>query len=332
MRRAAEMAVSEINARGGVHGRQLQLRLRDDSANEDAALRVARALRDDPAVMAVIGHLNSGPTKVAARVYGAGEDPVVVISPSASSPDLAGISPWFFRVCPSDLTFGARLAQYAYNTLGARRVAVLYINDDYGRGVRRTFAAEFTRLGGQVTTEDPYLSGAGGVEPYFTRIQRNGGVDALVLATHRAGAEEALRERARMRVPWPVMGGDALTGIETLGPLAEYVRVASAYLADRPGAANATFTAEYARQFDGTRPDHRGAGAYDIVHLLARAMDQGGVSRSAIREYLATVGNSRPAYDGVTGRIAFDERGEVPDKSVVIGVVRGGRLATEASQ
>jgi branched-chain amino acid transport system substrate-binding protein len=332
MRRAAEQAVAEVNARGGVRGRRLELRVMDDSANEDAALRVAATLLDDPAVVAVVGHLNSGPTRAAAAIYGSGDDPVPVISPSASSPDLSGVSPYFFRICPSDLTFGARLAQYARRTLGANRVAVLYINDDYGRGVRRTFTAEFQRLGGVVVTEDPYLPEAGPLEPYLARLVRRGGVDAVMLAMHRVGAERAVRELAALGLRWPVFGGDALTGIEGMGPLAEGVRVASAYLPDRPGARNAAFVTEYSRANAGARPDHRGAGAYDILQILARAMQDAGTERRAIRDYLAQVGGTRPAYEGVTGRIAFDSAGDVPDKPVVIGVVRGGRIVTETSQ
>jgi branched-chain amino acid transport system substrate-binding protein len=332
MRRAAELAVAEINARGGVRGRRLELRILDDSASEDVALRVAQILRDDPAVVAVVGHLTSGPTLAAAPVYGGGGRPVTLISPSASSPALSGISPYFFRVCPSDLAFGARLAQYAERTLGARRVAVIFMNDDYGRGVRETFRAEFTRLGGRVVTEDPYLPSAGSFEPYLARLARGGEVDALLLAMPRVAAELALRETTGLGLRWPVLGGDALTGVETLGPAADGVRVASAYLPDRPGERNASFVAEYERIHDGAQPDHRGAGAYDIVQLLARAIEEVGADRRAVRDYLASVGGDRPAFDGVTGRIAFDSAGEVPDKPVVIGVVRHGRLMTETSQ
>ncbi len=332
MRQAADMAVAEINARGGVRGRRLELRIVDDSANEDVALRMAQALYDDPAVVAVIGHLTSGPTTATAPVYGGGRTPVVVVSPSASSPVLTGISPFFFRVCPSDIVFGARLAQFAYGTLNARRVGLLYANDEYGRGVRRTFADEFTRLGGRIVGADPYLPSGGSPEPYLSRLGRRGGVDALVLAMPRVGAEHVIRERNRLGLAWPTLGGDALTGIETMGTLAEGVRVASAYLPDRPGRRNAAFVADYARTYDGARPDHRGAGAYDIVHLLAAAIEEVGTTRRAVRDYLAAVGGDRSAFEGVTGRIAFSAGGDVPDKPVVIGVVRNGQLVTEASQ
>jgi branched-chain amino acid transport system substrate-binding protein len=334
MQRAAELAVKEINARGGVRGRQLALRIMDDSARADVAIRIAQALRDDPAVVAVVGHLTSSTSLAAGRVYGEGRRPVAMVSPSASSPDLSGVSPYIFRVCPTDLSHGAQLARFASQKLGARRAGVIYIDDDYGRGLRLSFAAEFRRLGGSIVEEDPSLTATPSLEPYLSRLRRGGAVDVLVLATERGGAELALREMARIGVRWPALGGDALTGIEAAGEglLAEGLRLSSAYLPDRPGERNAQFVAAYARAYEGQRPDHRGAGAYDIVHLLARVLEDAGTDRRAIRDRLARTGMDLPAYEGVTGLIAFDARGDVPTKPVVIGVVRNGRLITEAAQ
>jgi branched-chain amino acid transport system substrate-binding protein len=131
---------------------------------------------------------------------------------------------------------------------------------------------------------------------------------------------------------WPVLGGDALTGIEADGALAEGLRVSSAYLSDRPGERNAAFVAEYARAFAGERPDQRGAGTYDIVRLLARAIADGGRDRRAVRNYLARLGRGKTPFEGVTGTIAFDASGDVPGKSVAIGVVRDGRLVTQGAR
>src|SRR5207244_3836919 len=87
-----------------------------------------------------------------------------------------------------------------------------------------------------------------------------------------------------------------------------------------------------ARAFPGQRPDQRGAGAYDIMLLLARAIDKVGADRKAIRDYLARVGRGQPPFAGVTGPIAFDANGDVAGKTVVIGVVRDGRLVTEVAR
>ena len=330
MLRAAQLAVDQINARGGVRGRLLKLRPVDDSGSENTALRVAEQLYADPAVVAVVGHLSSDPSKAALRVYGAGRTPLVMVSPSASNPDLAGINPYFFRICPSDVQHGPQLARFAWQTLAARRAGIIYVNNDYGRGVRRAFDAEFARLGGVVVEADPYVPETRSLEPYLSRMRQAGGIDVLLLAAERPGAELALREMQALRLGWPVIGGDALTGIEADGALVEGVHVSSAYLPDRPDEGNVAFVADYARAYPGQRPDHRGAGAYDAVRLLARAITEAGGGRQAIRDYLAKVGRGKAPFEGVTGTVAFDTNGDVPGKHVVIGVIRGGRLVAEA--
>ncbi|MGH7643999.1 MAG: ABC transporter substrate-binding protein, partial [Gemmatimonadales bacterium] len=195
---------------------------------------------------------------------------------------------------------------------------------------RRSFVTEFSRLGGTVLEEDPVMSQIGALEPFLSRMRAAGGVDVLVLATHRETAELALRERAALGLGWAVIGGDALSGIEALGPLAQGVRISSAYLADQPDERNAAFVAAYARAYGADAvPDHRGAAAYDIVHLLAAVLDEVGPDRRAVRDHLAGVGTRHAAFDGVTGTLAFDDRGDMPARAVAIAVVRAGRLATE---
>jgi branched-chain amino acid transport system substrate-binding protein len=332
MQHAAALAVKEINARGGIRGRPLALRIMDDSARPEVAIRIAQQFADDPVVVAVVGHLTSSASLAAGRVYGEARRPLVMISPSASSPDLSGVNPYMFRVCPTDLSHGTQLARYARQLLNAQRVGVIYLDDDYGRGLRLSFTTEFKRLGGDIIEADPMLSATPTLEPYLSRLRQKGGVDALMLATDRVGAELALREMGRLGVHWTALGGDALSGIEKDGPLAEGVRMSVAYLVDQAGERNTHFVGAYGRAYLGERPDHRGASAYDIVQLLASVLAESGPDRRGIRDRLARVGGDLPAFQGVTGRIAFDARGDVPAKSVVIGVVRDGRLTVEPGQ
>lgn len=329
--RAARLAVDQINKRGGVRGRLLRLRVMDDSGSENGALRVAQTLYDDAAVVAVVGHITSGTTLAAARIYGGGGNPLPVISPTASSPELSGINPFVFRVCPSDLSHGPALARFAFETLHARRAGIAYLNDDYGRGVRQAFTAEFTRLGGVVVEQDPFLPMTPSVEPYVSRM-RAAGVDVLMLAADVPGAELALREVRRQGLGWPVIGSDALVGIEGDGPLADGVHVSSAYLPDRSGDKNAAFVIDFFRATQGQRPNDVAGLTYDTMQLLAAALEAVGPDRRALRDYVASVGDRRPAFDGVTGRIAFDRNGDVPGKPMTIAVVRSGRLVAEASE
>lgn len=331
MRRAAELAVSQINVAGGVRGRPLQLVIRDDSAQSDAAVRVAQELYDTAGLVAVIGHLTSGTTLAAASIYNGGSRPVVEISPSASSPEISSAGPYTFRTCPTDLVHGRRLAQWAAEVLGARRAAVLYQNDDYGRGIRNAFATNFTAQDGVVAADFPYVTDLPSFEPLLRHVQTRGRADVLLIAGTLSAAERLLPVMDSIGLDLQVMGGDGLTGIQDAPVDAFGVLVSSAYLPDRPGRANDEFVGAYRAAYNGL-PDHRGAGAYDIVHLLARALEEVGPSRQALRDYLAGVGLESPAFEGVTGRIAFDANGDVPQKEVLIGVVATTGLVTVRGQ
>jgi branched-chain amino acid transport system substrate-binding protein len=324
MEQGARLAIDEINKAGGVDGRLLELVVRDDEGTEQKAIEVAEELRSNRAVVAVIGHLNSGPTIVAGRIYGAGDDPIVAISPSASSPAVTGIGPWMYRVCPADGEHGSAIARYIAANLQRRRVAVIYLNDAYGRGVFDAFRTEFARIDGTQIT--PYPVGAGIdadiVAEHVATISR---AEAIVLATDRATAVPLLRAMRARGITLPILGGDGLTGIEAEGAIAEGVYVSASYLAQRPGAQNAEFVGAYGTAFGGAIPDHRSAGAYDAVHLLARVIADAGASRDGIRRALDRV-TGELAFSGVTGSIKFDANGDAAEKTVLIGVIRAGRL------
>src|SRR6478609_3505514 len=178
MKAGAELARDEINKAGGIDGKQLELIFEDDSANNDAAVRIAGEFKGNARVVAVIGHLTSDPTITAAPLYSDPEDPMALISPSASSPALTtegGRA--VFRICPTDLGHGQALARYARNVLHARTAAVLYENATYGRGVSTNFSNDFRQLGGTIVTEDPYNKVIGSFEPYLRRLMQRGGAD-----------------------------------------------------------------------------------------------------------------------------------------------------------
>jgi branched-chain amino acid transport system substrate-binding protein len=326
MKRAAELAVEELNARGGVHGRPIQLVERNDFANPDSAVFVATDLYN-AGVVAVVGHLYSGQTVAAAPVYNSGEEPVVALSPSSSAPDVSGLGPYTFRICPSDLAHGAALARWIRNRLGLERGAVLYLNDEYGRGVRETFADEFGRLRGELVSIDPYLGDTPDVAVYLDRLAKAGRAQFILVAGNRGEAEQVLREARKRDLTVPLLGADGLEGIEQGGPIAEGVYVSQAYLPtiDRP--ANRKFVEAYRQKYPGAGlPNQPGAATYDAIYLLHDVIARAGTNRSAVRSALAAVGRTAPAFDGVTGRVTFDSVGDVPGSEVHIGVVRAGAI------
>lgn len=325
-RYAAELAEREINAAGGIGGRPLELVMRDDFSNTDSAVAVATGLYGTD-VAAVIGGVYSSVTLAAAPVYNGGRSPLVQISPSASSPLLSHAGEYTFRLCPSDLAYGAALARFASDK-GLRRAAVLYVNDAYGRGVRQTFAAEYSRLGGEVIELDPFLTTSTDVGPYLARMVKERKVQAIVLAANQAEGLQVLSQIRGAKLGLPILAGDGMAGAERTDPvLMEGAFVSSGYIVGNPSAVNQKFVAAYQKMFPRAGPPDQGAAAtYDAVYLLAKVIGQAGSSRDRVRNTLAKVGNADPAYDGVVGRVAFDSLGDVPELKVQIGVARSGVL------
>jgi branched-chain amino acid transport system substrate-binding protein len=326
MKLAAELAAEEINGSGGIGGRRLELVLRDDYADPDSAVFIAGDLYASE-VSAVVGHLFSGTTLAAAPVYNGGANPVVAISPSSSSPEVTTAGDHTFRVCPSDLAHGAALAQWARKRLGFDVGAVLYLNDEYGRGIRETFVEQFLRLGGRLHSVDPYLGDRPDVGPYLDRLARSRDIQFLVVAGNRSEAEEVIRQARRRGLAVPILGGDGLEGIEAAGSLAEGVYLTSAYFPTLATGANRRFVEAFRRKYpEAGMPNQPAAATYDAIYLLRDVIARAGTGRQAVRRALAGVGSETPAFEGVTGVVAFDAAGDVPEQNVYIGQVRGGAV------
>ena len=326
MKLAAELAAEEINAGGGIGGRPLELVTRDDYADPDSAVFVASDLYASD-VSAVVGHLFSGMTLAAAPVYNGGNDPLVAISPSSSSPEVTAAGDYTFRVCPSDQAHGTVLAHWVRDRLGLTHGAVLYLNDEYGRGIRQTFVSEYTRLGGALESVDPYLGDRPDVGPYLDRLARGKPPEFIVVAGNRSEAEEVLRQARKRGLRMPVLGGDGLEGIQEAGELADGVYLSSPYFPNIPGSANRRFVQAFRRKYpDAGLPNQPAAATYDAIYLLRDVMARVGSDRAAVRRELAGVGSITAPFEGVTGTVAFDANGDVPNQNVYIGLVHGGAV------
>ena len=323
MQHAAQLAALEINQTGGVHGRPIEILLRDDYEDADSAIMIATDLYG-AGVVAVVGHGFSGPTLAAAAVYNGGRDPVVQISPSASSPDVTEAGPYTFRLCPTDLAHGAALARWVRQDLRMGNGAILYINNAYGRGFRTTFASEFGSLGGEIEVVFPFLGDNPEVGPLLDRIDRPG-IQFLVVAGYLSDAEEILLQANQRGITLPVLGGDGLEGIERLGPLAEGTYVTAAYLPTIDTPRNRTFVEAYQALFpDEPPPNISAAGTYDAIYLLRDIIARVGPDRTRIRNALATLGTTDAPFEGVLGTIALDSNGDVINPTVHVSIVHGG--------
>ena len=337
---AASLAATSESYFRGVHQAVAELNARRDPGFPPFAVReplevqstqvaVALALRDDPRVVGVVGHTGSAQTLEAAPIYGdaanGGANGIVAISPTATNPAVTRASAWVFRVCPTDLDGAKALGSYAADSLGARRAAIIYRNDLFGRGFVRAFAPVFERGGRTVVERDPYLAGITEYEAYAGRIAQRD-IDVLVIAGGAGDAVEMIRAVRATGARPDILGTDDLAGL-TVDPAAAQqfadVRYTAFFVAGSASSQVATqFVRRYRRAYEAV-PDHRAALSYDAAMLIGIAAMDVGPDRRRVRDRVAQFGREEPAHAGVTGEIRFDDWGDAVQKPIsVVSVAR----------
>src|SRR5215472_9376080 len=177
-----KLALEKLNATRPRGARPLALRPPPRDAND---MIIAAAFRDDPKVIAVVGHTGSAATLAAAPIYADaehnGRHALLAITPTATNPRVTKTTSWVYRVCPTDDDAARALARFAAESLHAKRVGIIYRDDLFGRGYTEAFMSELANHHVPLVERDPYLRGVAGYEAYAIRLTQRG-VDALVLA------------------------------------------------------------------------------------------------------------------------------------------------------
>jgi branched-chain amino acid transport system substrate-binding protein len=296
------------------------LALRRAPATADSPVKIATAFRDDPAIVAVIGHTESDATIAAAPVYAdrahGGKDPVPVVT-LASANAVTRISPWIYRVNVAMGEQGRVLARYA-DSLGLRRAGVLYRNEPSGKDFVAAFSEEIAKHGGVVIERDPFTEDIWDFDAYAKRLVKNGAQivavagnipqgRAVIHALRAAGGQQPV---VSTNGPAPKDTGD-FRGLHYL----------VLYSPERPVAVEgARFATLFQARYEAS-PDHWAALGYDAAMLIGRAVHDAGPSRPGIHAWLGTIGKSLPPHPGVTGSIAFDEHRDPMDKKVMVAEV-----------
>jgi branched-chain amino acid transport system substrate-binding protein len=208
---AAEMVVADINAKGGVNGKQVELMVMDDQCKPEVATNVATKLVSE-GVNIVIGHVCSGATKAAMGIYK--DAKIIAISPSATNPPLtkSGEYPNFYRtIAPDDLQ-GQLAASFATDTLKAKKVAIIHDKGDYGKGFA-DFSKEAIEKGGKAKVV-MYEGIQPGAMDYSAVIQklRKEGADVIVFGGYHPEASKLLSLMSKRKIAVPFIGPDGIKG------------------------------------------------------------------------------------------------------------------------
>ncbi len=322
-----QMAVEDVNGRGGIGGKQVELIVQDTRSDADETERVVRRLVDERRVHALLGEIVSSRSLVVAGI--AQEARVPMLTPSATSPEVTTRGDYIFRSCYTDPFQGAALAQFAARTLGARRAAMLLVaGDAYSAKLARFIRDEFARRGGEVVIEQTYTEG----DSYFTEQLmkiKEAAPDVVFLPGYYREAGLIAREAKKLELTVPLVGGDGWDSrhLYEIGEIAIVGSFFSShYSADDPDPLVQQFVADYRRLY-GSQPDAFAATAYDAARIMLDAFERAGgaTDGAAVRDALAATRN----FPGVTGLITFNAARDAVKPIVIIKIEEGGMYAVQ---
>lgn len=319
VKHGVDLAVEEINSKGGVNGAPITVLYQDSRSDAKAAVSNAQRFISVDGCVVLIGEVSSSATQAMIPVVEQAK--AFLFAPASSSPKLTNASPNFARNWPSDLAEAGSAANYAARRLKAKRAGVLYVNSDYGTGLKEKFRKAFEELGGEVVFAESFAVDA---DDYRTVLLKLLGAqaDVIYLAGNPKEQGRCIKQMRSMQIDLPVVANTAFIQPDCLvlaGTASEGVVVPTpGYDPKSPEQSIARFYQAFTTKY-GKDPTMVNANGYDAVFLIVDAFRQHGPNGTAIANAI----RNRKDYVGATGAIAFtDGDVEVP---IVFKVIRNGK-------
>lgn len=331
MVRGADLAIKQANATKDLTdlGLVISSVQGDDKGDPTTGGNVATQFASNPALVGVMGHLNSGVTRVAVKIYNAAN--IVQVSPANTAVDLTqmGMSN-YFRVCTIDSVQGPVAADYAFKTAGKKNAYVVDDSTVYGTGLADEWAKQFAADGGKVAGREKTGDKDTDFKALVSKI-KSANVDIVYYGgIYNAGAllSKQMKEGG---VTVPLMGGDGLYD-------PEYIKLAGATNAKgdlatsvglpidaAPGGTK--FLADFKAAYPGEAPAAYDAYSYDAANVIIKAIvavaKANGADKVTTSEgkkaIIAAV--AKTSFDGVTGKVQFDSKGDTTNKAITVYVV-----------
>jgi branched-chain amino acid transport system substrate-binding protein len=320
-----EMAVEEINTGGKILNRKIRIVKRDDKASVNEGQIIAQQFVENLDMVAVVGHYDSyisNSISIIYEYYG-----LLMLTPSSTSPRLTrqGFKR-VFRSIPNDELFGMELAIFCQK-MGFRQMMICQKKDDYGEGIANAFDSQCIKSGITILDRLSYdfLSASRHLEQDFTNWNRNFTFDAIFLAGAVLEDTVIVKEIRKTGIMVPIVSGDGLDNpdlIQAVGKAAESVFVGSIFHHDNPREEVQAFVKTYYERYSEV-PDAQAAQGYDAIKLLAYAMEQAGTT---VPDELAEALRSTKNFNGVTGKYAFEQNGDLVERSILVKMVSNGRF------
>lgn len=325
--KAIRLAVEQVNADGGVHGRKVRVVTLDTRGDSAEAANAVSRLIDVEKASAVIGEVASSLSLAGGRV--AQRQRIPMISPSSTNPKVTQVGDYIFRVCFLDPFQGKVMATFARKNLEFTRVAILRdIKNDYSIGLADAFKSAFTALGGTISAEQSYSQGDTDFSAQLTAIK---GTDAqaIFVPGYYSEVGAIARTKERLGVNVPLLGGDGWDAPDLLkigGTALNGSYFSNHFAPDVASPTAQKFVADFKARY-GQEPTGLGALGYDAAAVLMDAIRRASAMKpEPIRGAIAETKD----FKGVTGNITINADRNADKGAVVIKIV-DGKLKYEAT-
>ncbi len=309
------MAADEINKAGGINGRQVQIISEDDEGRPEKAATVATKLIDQDRIVALLGEVASGNSLAAAPKAQAAHIPM--ISPSSTNPAVTQVGDYIFRVCFIDPFQGEVMAKFAFNTLKAKKAAIMLdFNSPYSRGLTDFFEAAFKKFGGQIVSKQSYTQGDRDYKGQLTAI-RSDSPDVIYVPGYYGEVGVIAKQAKQLGINVPLLGGDGWDATQLWDLGGDSLNgdfISNHYSVDDPSPSIQKFVADYKGRY-GRVPDALAALGYDAMRVLADSIKRAGTTEGPkLRDAIAQTKN----FGGVTGTISIDAQRNAIKPAVVL--------------
>jgi branched-chain amino acid transport system substrate-binding protein len=318
IQRGVELAYEQ--AQQDPKGPKVALTVLDSASDPEKARRALDQLYDDGAI-AVMGGVTSA--EALAMIPAADQQGAILLSPSASLPQLTGISSNFYRIFPSDFAEGTVMAKYAYDTLRLKTAVILAKQETYAKGIQEVFADELKRKGGQILEQVDFPANTSDFAALADRAATLK-PDCVYVAAYAEDISHLVQELRGHGYTGTILTTSsfaAANNIAATGAAAEgvlFTQSAFDVEGNLPEHVKA-FVAAYRAKYK-TDPDLYAAHGYDAMKVLVEAVKDGNKSAGTFWKGLRNLRE----YPGVTGIIQFDEKGDVA-KFPRVYIVADGR-------
>ncbi len=333
----AELALAEVNANGGINGKQIEVVKYDNKCDAAEATTLATKLMTQDKVLAIIGPALTGTFTAESSVAESNKVPVItgsatgddVIATHDADGNVTAVKNYTFRICFNDSYQGTTMANFATETLGAKKAAIYADNaSDYAKGLTKSFTNTFN---GEIVATEYYTTGDTDFNAVLTSL-KDKDFDVLFIPGYYSEVGLIIKQARALGIDCPILGADGFespTLVDLAGADAlSNVYYSCHYSALLPGDAIANFVTNYKAAHNGEEPNMFHAMGYDAAMFLCDAIarayeanDGKDITSADVQAQLVATEN----FSGVTGSFSIDPTTHDPVKAIVVVELQNGK-------